>query len=342
MTNNLSALQQYMGGTVAAPAPTPTLTPEPTPEPTPAPAPETATGVNGTDGNDTLQGTSGVDNMLGRNGNDRLMGSASGDRLDGGAGTDLADYSKSGWVDVDLTRSIQNGGLAGGDTLVSIEGIVGTDQNDWLAGDAGANQLFGGGGADDLNGRGGADLLDGSWWIDTANYRDSDVGVNVDLLRATQIGGHAEGDILRGIENLSGSNHADTLSGDGGANVIAGQAGDDVIEGRGGSDVLTGGQGNDRFVFGSVEDSAGDRITDFGSGDLIDLRNIDANVHASGNQGFNFLGFGNFTKSAGQLKQVWSGNGSSYLQGDTNGDGTADFSILVDGNFEFRHADLLL
>ncbi|WP_454017899.1 hypothetical protein [Azospirillum sp. Marseille-Q6669] len=58
-------------------------------------------------------------------------------------------------------------------------------------------------------------------------------------------GGDAEGDRLTGIENLSGSGHADLLIGDGGANRLDGAAGDDTLIGGAGADTLVGGAGID-------------------------------------------------------------------------------------------------
>jgi Ca2+-binding RTX toxin-like protein len=55
----------------------------------------------------------------------------------------------------------QNTINAGTDTLTSIENLVGSDFNDTLTGDAGANKLEGGVGNDTLNGGLGNDTLDG-------------------------------------------------------------------------------------------------------------------------------------------------------------------------------------
>ena len=78
--------------------------------------------------------------------------------------SDTADYSGSGiGVQVDLN----NGGAqvstgdASGDTLTSIENIIGSGQADVLTGDAQANELSGGAGADVLTGGGGDDSLTG-------------------------------------------------------------------------------------------------------------------------------------------------------------------------------------
>jgi Ca2+-binding RTX toxin-like protein len=72
------------------------------------------------------------------------------------------------------------------------------------------------------------------------------------------LSGEAADDVLIGIENLRGSDHADTLVGDFGANVLSGGAGadqlwggegDDTLMGGGGADVLQGQGGADTFVF---------------------------------------------------------------------------------------------
>lgn len=130
-----------------------------------------------------------------------------------------------------------------------IENAVSGDGNDILIGNASANELMGGRGNDTLEGRGGADILNGGAGIDTASYVSSAIAVDVDLKRATQIGGDAQGDTLISIENLTGSNLNDVLRGDDGVNVILGGKGNDTIEGRGGADILDGGDGIDTLDY---------------------------------------------------------------------------------------------
>lgn len=60
---------------------------------------------------------------------------------------------------------------------------------------------------------------------------------------------------LSSIENLVGSNFADTLFGDSGDNTLTGGAGDDWLAGRGGNDVLNGGSGNDILDGGDGNDT---------------------------------------------------------------------------------------
>lgn len=113
-------------------------------------------------GNDTLLGFDGNDYMQGGDGDDQLDGGAGGDFLDGGLGFDLARYDGSAaGVVVRLDFGIASGGEAADDTLVNIEGVIGSGLQDFLIGSAGANTLFGQNGNDWLYGQGGADQLFG-------------------------------------------------------------------------------------------------------------------------------------------------------------------------------------
>ena len=100
-------------------------------------------------------------------------------------------------------------------------------------------------------GRTTADVLKGGLGLDTVNYVGSYSAVDVDLTRATQLAGYAEGDNLVSIENVIGSAFSDTLKGDAGANVLTGGAGNDTLEGRGGADTLDGGSGTDTASYAS-------------------------------------------------------------------------------------------
>ena len=107
--------------------------------------------------------------------------------------------------------------------------------------------MYGEAGDDTLEGGdGGDDTLEGGAGADTASYAGSDAGVTVDLSANTVIGsgGHAQGDVLIDIENLTGSEHNDILTGDAGANVLRGGAG---------ADMLDGGVGDDRADYGGSD-----------------------------------------------------------------------------------------
>ena len=108
--------------------------------------------------------------------------------------------------------------------------------------------------------------------------------------------------------------------------------------GGSGVDNLTGGGSGDTFVFllGDSPATSGqhDRITDFLSGsDRIDLSGYDAISSTGSYDQFNFIATAAFHGVAGELNYFYNSSpGVTTLQGDTNGDGVADFAIDVTGN----------
>jgi Ca2+-binding RTX toxin-like protein len=98
---------------------------------------------------------------------------------------------------------------------------------------------------------------------------------------------------------------------------------------------MFGGVGPDTFLYASIGDStvnpAGrDRIRDFNEaeGDVIDLQRIDADVNTAGDQAFDFIGFANFSGTAGELR-MQANDAHLLLTADVNGDGIADFALLL-------------
>ncbi|WP_109106252.1 hypothetical protein [Azospirillum sp. TSO35-2] len=69
---------------------------------------------------------------------------------------------------------------------------------------------------------------------------DTGSGVIVHLSDdAIEQGGHAEGDVLTGIENVAGSAHGDRLTDGDGANALRGGADADTIPGGAGLDTAS-------------------------------------------------------------------------------------------------------
>ncbi len=215
--------------------------------------------LNGT-GNvlaNVITGNSGANALSGLMGDDTLIGRAGADALSGGAGTDTADYSASGagvTININAVTGSGSGGDAEGDTLVSVENIIGSAFNDVIIGrDVSANALSGLAGDDVLIGGTGADALDGGGGADTADYASSGVGVTINLNATigTGSGGDAQGDTLTSIENVIGSAFNDTLTGrDFFANLLNGGDGNDVLSGgTGGADVMNGGNGIDTLDY---------------------------------------------------------------------------------------------
>ncbi|MGF6230851.1 Ca2+-binding RTX toxin-like protein [Inquilinus ginsengisoli] len=300
-------------------------------------------------GNDTLAGNAGANTLQGWGGDDVLRGGAGTDTLDGGAGSDTASYYTSAvGVTVDLAAATAGGGDAAGDTLTGIENLSGSNLgNDTLAGNSGANKLQGWGGDDVLRGGAGADVLEGGAGTDTASYYTGLVGISISLAEGSPAGGDAAGDVLTGIENLSGSQGDDGLTGTAGANVLQGWGGDDGIVGGAGKDTLSGGAGADLFHFLALGDSVvganADVITDFShaQGDEIDLIEIDANSGAAGNQAFSFIGANLYSGAAGQLRFSIV-NGVTTIAGDVNGDKVSDFHIVLTGSIALVAGDFVL
>ncbi|MGH6734568.1 MAG: calcium-binding protein [Methyloceanibacter sp.] len=237
-----------------------------------------------------------------------------------------------------------------GNLMQGNDTVVGTPLSDTLLGFNGNDTLIGGDRGDALNGGNG---------FDTVTYASSPAAVNINLAGDPGAGGHAAGDRIFEVEQLIGSNFNDILgggtvnstvkglggndfiSGGIGNNMLFGDAGNDILNGDAGIDVLTGGAGRDmlfgglgadRFDFNSIKESkkggSRDKIMDFERGpDHIDLKDIDAQT-GGGNQAFKWIGKSKFHEKKGELRYEDKG-ATVIVQGDTNGDGKADFEIFV-------------
>ncbi|MCW5712183.1 hypothetical protein WMC41_06925 [Shinella yambaruensis] len=151
-----------------------------------------------------------------------------------------------------------------------------------------------------------------------------------------------------GADYVLGGTGNDTISGSAGKDKLMGEAGNDRISGGTGADSLHGGSGADVFVFASVRDSTAstsgrDTIADFSRAqkDKIDLKAMDANTKSAGDQAFTFIGTDSFHKKAGELRYEKK-NGDTIIHADVNGDGKADFSILLDTSLSLKATDFIL
>lgn len=271
----------------------------------------------------------GIENLSGGAGADRFLGTDGANQLSGNDGADT------------LIARGGNDTVSGGNGDDSLTGGLG---NDLLSGDVGQDRL-------QIDG--GDDVLDGGEGNDTAFYTGS-AGISVNLaLTTAQVTGSGS-DIFRNIENLSGGTGADRLTGNSGANQLSGNDGADTLNGGAGADTLSGGAGRDYlaggqdsdrdvFIFNSTADagngSTADVIQNFTSAiDDIDLRGIDANSGAGGDQAFRFTG------STAATNAVWftQVSGGVMVHGDVNGDGKADFDLTVQSVTSLLASDFLL
>ncbi|MDB5552324.1 MAG: cadherin domain protein [Rhizobium sp.] len=240
----------------------------------------------------------------------------------------------------------------------------GDESGEQFTGTAFADTLDGGQGDDILQGMGGADALTGGEGNDTAAYDLAAAGVWVSLAKTADNLGEAAGDTFVSIENIKGSGFMDRLTGDVGQNMLYGLAGtdlllgdrgsdilfggegSDVLRGDAGADILYGGDGADTFLFEMAKDSPDkggrDTIMDFiRREDEIDLGGIDANEDRRRNQDFDFIGTQKFHRDAGELRYEVKG-GNAIISGDTDGDGKADFSFVLDEVTKLRASDFIL
>lgn len=153
-------------------------------------------------------------------------------------------------------------------------------------------------------------------------------------------------------EILVGGANNDSLDGGAGGDYLSGGAGNDLLAGGLGVDYLRGGAGSDLFDFNRIAESGTtaatrDIIYDFKAGtvllpgDRIDLFNIDAKTGGTSNDGFTFIGMTAFDKVQGELHEIASG-ANIVVEGDINGDGKADFSILIANVASLSLADFIL
>lgn len=124
---------------------------------------------------EAFRGTQFVDKMSGSTLSETFAGLGGRDIIDGKQGFDVVRYDVEAerggakGIVVNLASNFGTDGFGMRDTLLNIEGIVGTNANDAITGSNLANQIQGGGGADVLLGLGGADELNGGTGTDTIN-----------------------------------------------------------------------------------------------------------------------------------------------------------------------------
>lgn len=228
--------------------------------------------------------------------------------------------------------------------------LTGTPENDTMDGKAGADTMIGGNGND-------------TYIVDSTGDRVIErAGEGVDLVKSSAVhtlAANVENLTLTGTKSINGTGNslANTITGNGANNSLNGAAGNDVLKGGGGNDLLYGGSGaddlygssgKDTFIFRALGEStitAGGRDTIFdfspSAGDRISLASIDANTKIGGNQAFTFVASAAFSKTAGELRYTKQAS-DTYIYGDVNGDGKADFAIHLDDAVTLKSTDFLL
>ncbi|MDR6759470.1 Ca2+-binding RTX toxin-like protein [Mycoplana sp. BE70] len=142
----------------------------------------------------------------------------------------------------------------------------------------------------------------------------------VDLVKASvnaTLSVNVENPTLTGTGNINGTGNtlANVIKGTSGINTLKGEAGNDLLFGGVGADKLYGGSGADTFV--------------------------DASTKVGGDQAFTLIGAETFHKTAGELRYEIK-SGDTFIKGDVNGDGKADFSIMLDLSLAMSKTDFIL
>lgn len=295
--------------------------------------------LRGNGGNDSLYGNNGNDTLYGDAGNDYLAGGEGDDTLYGGDGDDILDGA--GGSDV-IYGGAGNDFIYGGFVTDTVYGEAG---NDWfIQRQIGGVAEFG----DNINGGTGVDSLD-LGQIDL-------YGAIVDLAGGTWQYNPLYGGpwTITGVENVYGTQLADTITGNASRNLIDGGAGndwidggtgDDAIYGGTGVDTLYGGDGNDLVDGGSDNDTiyggAGNDIINGGDGDDLLIGGAGNDIF-DGGSGRDLI-YGEAGDDIFRLFDGWNGSyGEIFVGGqgsdtfDISGTSVATSTInLADGTFTY-------
>jgi hypothetical protein len=182
---------------------------------------------------------------------EQFTGGPGSDTIDGAGGDDVAIYNSSpGPISVNMnlaTEQVQNDGWGFKDTLIDIQGIVGTAYDDTVSGGSDPNAYFlfsPSGGKDIFFGGAGTNEIDYAHSPDSVVVRLSGWVGKTGLIPSGFIGSALDGwgdiDLFTNVQNVEGSHYND---------LIVGDEGNNVLDGRGGSDTIDGGAGIDTLEF---------------------------------------------------------------------------------------------
>ena len=206
-------------------------------------------------------------------------------------------------------------GQQGADTII-LEGL----HNDTVYGGSGNDTIDGGAGRDTIYGGSGADTIFGGAGRDT-------------------IWGGSGNDILNGDNDaVESSLH--------GIDTMYGGSGNDTLYGGGKADIMSGGSGNDTYIYkvglGAENESTvgtgADHITDFQTGDIIDVSFMDANGSAAGSPEFTFSNGASTQAGTYWFEQHDDGQ---HVYFNING-GAADMEIISENDHVFTASDFHL
>ena len=327
--------------------------------------------VFGTPGDDTLSGTGARERFYGFDGDDLITGGQEEDDFVGGTGNDTLDgggpqdpnnlddlnfvwdsvayqteyrdavnqgASVQGVV-VNLATGVATDVHGDTDTLIEIERVYGTPEDDHITGSADG---------DAFDPHGGADTIDGGAGFDSLHYHLTDgyygfgstTGITVDFSQTvvgsgTVLDPLGDKDTFSSIEVVRGTRYDDVFNGGLGSQQFRGYDGADVFDGGAGRDVVTfhddanyGGIGGISFDLSVVNGAGFASVTDgFGNTDLIrgveairgtgthdTMRGDSSDNTFEGNAGNDIL------VGAGGVDDLFGGRGDDTLDGGADND----------------------
>lgn len=191
-------------------------------------------------GDDTLTGSTGNDILIGGVGNDRLIGGAGQDTLNGGPGHDTADYLHEGGPNgikviysAPGTATVTDT-FSDTDTLISVEEIYGTNNDDVLTGSAGSETFIPGRGNDTISSGGGLDSI--SYLADNAATSGVTINLALGLVTSAYYGSDT---LINYFRNVYGTQNNDTLvASNADFQRLLPSLGTDTVQGGSGFDIL--------------------------------------------------------------------------------------------------------
>jgi Ca2+-binding RTX toxin-like protein len=252
-------------------------------------------------GTDTLIS---VEKVVGGSGNDTFSGYFNTVAVDGGAGTDTATFTSSSSIimsaNADGSLNVSGGMVT---TLINVENIVGTINNDILMGDASNNNLNGGLGTD------------------TASYANATGGITNSVDASGNFIVTAGGlgtDTLVSVENITGSAFDD---------VLISNAANNAFEGGAGYDTANYTATTTGLAYNGLNGIYGTTVNagTLGTDTLTNIERINA---GSGNDTFTGAFGGGMTLDGGAGIDTW--DGSTVLAAATTG---VSVTANADGSF---------
>ncbi|WP_159564423.1 beta strand repeat-containing protein [Budvicia diplopodorum] len=309
--------------------------------------------------NDLIVGDSNNNALYGEAGDDVLSGMGGDNILDGGGGVNTASYVNStSAIQADLTTNRVSNGFGAMDTLINIQGIIGSGFDDRIVSANGSSSINAGAGNDVLmvggNARSRA-ILDGGagddrfiagygynafiggGGTDTVDYGSALSGTSISMKDSrAYINGFGGIDQFNRITGIVGSGFDDRIElGGEGAIIHAGGGNDLIISGAGSNNVVDGGSGINTLDYGNA--SVGIDVSlqqgmalqnGFGGHDV--LSNIQDLIGSAWNDSIEGDDDNNNISARAADDRVYGSKGDDVIDGGA-GSNTLDYGRLTDG-----------